>query len=132
MNIQTALDSQLGRFESQLALLSSAFLSHEPSELVAASAELQSMVVLFAKVIQPVAASLKTNPSAQWRVKRIAAQLDALRQAILRNSVVVDRALATLMPSCQENTYAPKTGAYPRQPYGSAGRQSGEFRSLSA
>jgi hypothetical protein len=132
MNIQTALDSQLSRFESQLALLSSALLRNDPNELVAASAELQSMGVLFSKVIQPVAASIKSNSSAQWRVKKIVVGLDALRQGILRNSVNVDRALATLMPSCQENTYSPKANAYSRHPYGSAGRQSGEFKSMSA
>lgn len=132
MNNEAIVDSQLSRFESQLAFLSSAIARNDPNELVAVSAELQSMVVLLSKVLQPVAAIIENNVSAQWRVKKIVAGLATLRQGLLRQSVTVDRALGALMPACQENTYKLKAGVYARQPYGSAGRQSGEFKSLTA
>ncbi|MDD2808703.1 hypothetical protein [Rhodoferax sp.] len=125
-------ESQLGQFESQLALLSAALVQNNPNELVAASAELQSMLVRFSKELMPFAKGIQGNKLAQWRVKKIAVALSAVRQGLLRQSVQVERALATLMPTSQNNTYAPSSGSYGRQPYGSAGRQSGEFRALSA
>jgi hypothetical protein len=131
MNPQT-LDSQLSQFEAQLALLSAALTQNDPNELVATSAELQSMAVLFSKMLQQTAASLRRNPLAQLRVKKIGAMLGSMREGVMRHSVRVDRALAALVPATQNNTYSPKAGAYGRQPYGSAGRQSGEFRALSA
>ncbi len=125
-------ESQLTLFEGQLASLSAALLSNDVNELVATAGELQSMAVLFSKVLQPVAASLKSSPSARMRVKKIAATLSSMREALLRQSVRVERALFALVPASQSSTYAPKTGVYARQPYGSAGRQSGEFRVLAA
>ena len=125
------LDSQLSQFEAQLALLSESLLRHDANEWVAMSTELQSMVVLLSKALQPAVAQIRQNPSAQLRVKKIAAALSSMRQGVLRQSVVVDRALGALVPAAKRNTYAPNAG-YGRQPYGSAGRQSGEFRALSA
>lgn len=125
-------ESQLNLFEGQLALLSAALLSNDVHALVAAAGELQAMAVLFSKVLQPAAASLKNNPSARMRVKRLSATLGSMREALLRQSVRVDRALSALVPASQSHTYAPKTGVYARQPYGSVGRQSGEFRVLAA
>lgn len=130
MNPQN-LDSQLSQFEAQLALLSESLLRHDANEWVALSTELQSMVVLLSKALQPAVAQIRQNPSAQLRVKKIAAALSSMRQGVLRQSVVVDRALGALVPAAKRNTYAPNAG-YGRQPYGSAGRQSGEFRALSA
>lgn len=131
MNLQ-ALEGQLSQFEAQLALLSAALAQHNANELVAKSAELQSMAVLFSKILQQAAASLKNNPPAQLRVKKIHAMLGSMREGLMRHSVQVERALAALVPASQNNTYAPNAGAYGHQPYGSAGRQSGEFRALSA
>lgn len=131
MNSQN-LESQLSQFEAQLALLSEALAQNDAKTLVATSAELQSMVVLFSKILQQTAANLKHNSPALLRVKKIHATLGSMREGVMRHSVRVDRALAALVPATQNNTYSPSAGAYGRQPYGSAGRQSGEFRSLSA
>lgn len=131
MNFQN-LDSQLSQFEAQLALLSEALAQNDPNELVATSAELQSMAVLFSRVLQQTAASLRRNPSAQLRVKKINAALGSVREGVIRHGVRVDRALAALVPATQNHTYSPNVGVYGRQPYGSAGRQSGEFSALLA
>ena len=125
-------ESQLSLIEGQLALLSLALLSNDANALVAASAELQAMAVWFTKAMPSVAADLKVRPSTQMRVKKIIATMVSMREALLRQGVRVDRALSALVPASQNNTYAPKTGAYARQPYGSAGRQSGEFKVFSA
>ncbi|MDD2880944.1 MAG: hypothetical protein PHQ58_10925 [Rhodoferax sp.] len=131
MNPQS-LDSQLSKFEAQLALLSAALIRNDANELVATSAELQSMAVMFSRVLQQTAASLRHNPAAMLRVKKIHAALGSIREGLLRQRVQVDRSLAALVPASQNNTYSPSAGGYGRQPYGSAGRQSGEFRALSA
>jgi hypothetical protein len=131
MNSQL-LDSQLNQFEAQLALLSAALMRNDANELVATSAELQSMTVLFSRVLQQTAASLRHNPAAFLRVKKIHATLGSVREGLMRHRVQVDRTLAALVPASQNNTYSPNAGGYGRQPYGSAGRQSGEFKSLSA
>ncbi len=131
MNTQH-LDSQLSDFEAQLALLSETLRCQDAQGLVAASNELQTMVVHFSKTLQHSAAQIRQSPSAPARVKKIAAALGSMRQGVLRHGVAVERALAALVPAAQNITYAPGAGAYGRQPYGSAGRQSGEFRALSA
>ena len=131
MNAQN-IDSQLSDFEAQLALLSEALRRQDAHGLVLVSNELQSMVVYFSKTLQHSAAQIRQSPTAPARVKKIAAALGSVRQGMLRHSVAAERALAALVPAAQNNTYAPNTGVYGRKPYGSAGRQSGEFRALSA
>lgn len=131
MNSQN-LDGQLSQFEAQLALLSASLIRNDANELVATSAELQSMAVLFSKALQQTASGLRNNPSALLRVKKIHAALTSMREGLLRQRAQVDRALAALVPATQNNTYLPSAGAYGRQPYGSAGRQSGEFSALAA
>lgn len=131
MNPQN-LDGQLSQFEAQLALLSEALAHNDANALVATSAQLQSMAVLFSKMLQQTSANLKRNAPAQLRVKKIGAMLGSMREGLMRHSVQVDRALAALVPATQNNTYSPNVSAYGRQPYGSAGRQSGEFQSLKA
>ena len=126
------IESQLTLFEGQLALLSAALLSNDVNKMVAASGDVQSMAVVFSKFLPSVAAGLKADAAAQLRVKKIATTLGSMREALLRQSVRVDRALSALVPASQSNTYAPKTGVYARQPYGSAGRQSGEFKVFAA
>ena len=131
MNFQH-LDDQLSQFEAQLALLSASLIRNDANELVATSAELQSMAVLFSTVMQQTAPVLRNNPPAVLRVKKIHAALTSMREGLLRQRAQVDRALAALVPATQNNTYLPHAGAYGRQPYGSAGRQSGEFSALAA
>ena len=126
------LASQLSQFETQLALLSEALVRNNTHDLMTAAAELHAMSVVFSKVLQQAAAVIRQSPPAQLRIKKIAANLGSVRQGLIRHSVMVDRALAALVPATQSNTYAPSNGAYGRSPYGSAGRQSGEFKAFSA
>jgi hypothetical protein len=126
------VDSQLSQIEAQLALLSAALIRNDPSEMLELSAQLQSVTTAFLKFFQPMAISFKNNRPLALRIKKISATIGSLREGLSRYSVRIDRTLAALMPATQNNTYSPKSGVYARQPYGSAGRQSGEFTSLSA
>lgn len=126
-------ESQLSLFEDQLALLSVALVRDDGSELVAASAELQSMAVLFSKVMQQTGVDTTNQKGNLLRVRKIGAALCSLREGLLRRSVAVDWALAALIPAAaQLDTYSPKSGIYARQPYGGVGRQSGELKVFAA
>ncbi len=130
MNPET-LDSQLSQFETQLALLSAALVGGQASVLVESATRVQSMAVLLSKVLPSWLASAGHNPQLAQRVKKLQATLAGVLEGLLRQRVQVDRALAALMPAAQNNTYSAQAGTYGRQPYASAGRQSGEFRVLS-
>jgi hypothetical protein len=125
-------ESQLSQFETQLALLSVALTGTDANELLAAAAELQSMTVVFSKVMHSVATDLKDFTPLRLRLQKIAASLGSLRVGLMRYGVVVERALAALVPATQNITYAPILGGYARQPYPCPGRQSGEFRVVAA
>jgi hypothetical protein len=73
-----------------------------------------------------------SQASDKIRIKEIAAKLASLREALLRQNVVVGLSLAALIPATEMGIYTPQTGFSVRRPYGSAGRQSGEFKAFSA
>jgi hypothetical protein len=125
-------ESQLSQFEAQLALLFDALARNDANELVAASAELHSTTVVFSKVLRQLALNLQGNLPDQVRIQKMAAGLACAREGLVRRCVGVERGLAALMPAAQNATYAPLSGGFARRSYGSAGRQSGEFRVVSA
>jgi hypothetical protein len=126
-------ESQLSQFEARLALLFDALACNDANELVAASAGLQSMAVAFSKVLGDAAVGLQGHLPGQLRVRKMAAGLVSVREGLVRRSVGVERGLAALMPAAQDATYAPPSSSTSaRRSYGSAGRQSGEFRAVSA
>jgi hypothetical protein len=126
------VEGQLSQLEAQLALLSSVLSQNDANEIMATSMHLHSMTVTFSKILPQVTASLQGNLATQLRIRKINALIGWLREGLMRHSVGVDRALAALVPATQNNTYTPRTGIFARQTYGSAGRQSGEFRTISA
>jgi hypothetical protein len=125
-------ESQLSQFEAQLALLFDALALNNANELVVASAGLQSMTVAFSKVLRNAAVGLQGNLAGQLRIRKMAAGLASVREGLARHSVGVERGLAALLPTAQTATYAPSAGGFVRRSYGGAGRQSGEFRAVSA
>lgn len=128
----TQTESVISQIEFQLTLCSKALLDSKAEDLVSASSALQSLMVDFSKLLKQTAAEAKGDPALRLRIQRIAALMTSYRTNLIRQAVVVDRTLAALVPATQVQTYAPPTGAYGRQPYGSAGRQSGEFRTSMA
>jgi hypothetical protein len=126
------IDSQLSQIETKLDLLSAALIRNDANELLMLSSELQSAAAAFLRIFQSSDSSLKNNRPVQLHIKKISAILGSVREGLNRYNVSVERALGALMPATQSSTYSPKSGVYSRQPYGSAGRQSGEFMALSA
>lgn len=127
-----SLQSQLGQLESQLTAVSDAVLQTNTADLLNAASELQTVAVAFSTALSTMALELKASSSHQHRVQAIAAKLVSLRDALARQNIGVERALAALIPASQACTYAPKTGFSAASPYGSAGRRSGEFKAFSA
>jgi hypothetical protein len=126
------LPSQLSQFESQLAFLCQSLVQPYPDDLLAAASELQATAVALAADIPAVASSIRNSAADQQRVKIMAAKLISLCEALSRQNVGIERALATLIPTAKTHTYPARSGLSSRQPYGSAGRQSGEFKPVSA
>ena len=127
-----ASQAYLDQIELQLDEFSRALIGFQTESLIVASKALQTIAIEFSKVMQQQLVDLRADPALHFRVKRIAASLALRRESLFRHAVIVERSLAALVPSSQSGTYAPSSGLYARQAYGSAGRQSGEFKALSA
>jgi hypothetical protein len=125
------LSSVLDHVESQLELFSEALTGHQADQMAEAAKALQAAAVNFSKLFQQQPIGSIRDVAMQLRLKRVAASLASRRENLIRCSVMVDRALAAIVPASQSDTYAPSKGALSRQAYGSAGRQSGEFKGFS-
>jgi len=122
----------LDQIEAEIEQLSSALLSHQTEHLTSAAAALQATVLGMSRTPLRESASTADNRALQNRLKKIAASLFSQRESLLRHSVLTERSLAALMPASRATTYSPATGTHSGRTYGSAGRQSGEFKSLAA
>jgi len=122
----------LDQIEAEIEQLSSALLSHQTEHLTSAAAALQATALGLSSAPLRESASTADNRALQNRLKKIAASLFSQRESLLRHSVLTERSLAALMPASRATTYSPATGAHSGRNYGSAGRQSGEFKSLAA
>ncbi|MFZ4625038.1 MAG: hypothetical protein ACOYNF_12470 [Rhodoferax sp.] len=127
-NVKTLID----QIDSQLAQFSEALLNSRPDALMATSAALRATLVDFSRQPRQVMAEYRCDPVLRARIHKIAAVLASRRENLVRQSVIVERSLAALMPAAKAQTYAPPSGGYSRQPYGSAGIRSGEFQATSA
>lgn len=126
------IQSHLDAIETHISQVSRCLLDPGSGDLLQASTDLQAAVLGLSRLPQlsvldrPVASSLKL------RLRQTMASFDACREALMRRSFLTESSLSTLIPATRNHTYAPAAGRYTRQPYGSAGRQSGEFRVISA
>lgn len=128
----TNFDAALDQVQAQLDTVSQALIDSDADSLVVAATALQAAAISLSRLAQVAPHQIKQNRAHQLRIRQIHDVLASRREILIRRSVMVERALAALVPQSQASTYAPSSGAYGRQPYGSAGRQSGEFKVLSA
>jgi|GEM_PF-1046258 len=126
------IQSSLDTIDTHLQLVTRHLLDPQSGDVLQASTALQAAVLAFSQLAQRFPADLANQPQLKLRLRRMAAALASCRETLLRHTFITQSALSTLMPATREQTYAPAAGRYPRQPYGSAGRQSGEFRVISA
>ncbi len=118
----------LDQCEQQLAQVAQATASPQIDDLGSAATALQTLVVQLPALLRQ-SQTRQTDPLTRQRLRKIAALLATQRESLLRRTVLVERALSTLMPATQSNTYALGVG---RATYGAPGRQSGEFKMTAA
>jgi hypothetical protein len=123
-----SVDSQLSLIEAQLAFLREASLAGDPMQLPPALAELQPMVMDLSQTLHTENSFATHSVLVRERLKKSFALVSSLREGLIRQSMVVDRALSALVPATQAITYGNARSALRHQPYGTAVRQSGEFK----
>lgn len=117
----------LAEVERHFNEVSAALISGEPLALAAASAALREASIIFSGLLQQLSAQDLQDADFKVRIKKIAVGMASQRESLLRRSALVEMALSAIVPATQSSTYAHTAG-----PYGSAGRQSGAFKYLSA
>jgi len=126
------LQSSLEIIETHICQISRQLLEPDSGDLLQTSTALQAAVLEFLRLVQRTPAAFTKEPSLKSRMRKMSVALVSCREALLRRAFLTQSALSTLMPATRDATYSPAAGNYARQPYGSAGRQSGEFRVVSA
>jgi hypothetical protein len=106
-------------------------LADDPSQLPPALAELQPMLVDLSQTLRASNSTETRSALVQERLKKSFAMVSSLREGVIRQSVSVERALSALVPTAESITYGSASGTLRHQPYGSAARQSGEFKMVS-
>lgn len=126
------VESQLSLIEAQLAFLREASLAGDPTQLPLALADLQPMLMDLSQTLSAATSTQTFNAKLEARLKKSLALMSSLREGVIRQSVGVDRALSALVPAAQSITYGSASSNLRHQPYGSAARQSGEFKMVVA
>ena len=122
------IESALKQVELQSEAVALALETGESAALETAAATLREAVLLFSQFAPHISPADREDVLLKLRLKRLAASLASHREGLVRRSVMVDRALDTLLPAATESaTYNKTTG-----PYGARGRQSKAFNVLKA
>jgi len=126
------ITTQLEQVERQVAQVSETLLDMSLGDLPQVCTAMQAVVVDFSKLAQQLPNEFKADRLLQLRLRKVAASLTSCRESLIRRSVITQQALGALVPATRSDTYAPAAGPLSPKTYGSAGRQSGEFRTVSA
>jgi hypothetical protein len=122
MVIPADIEKALASIERLIHEFSEALVLGDPQALALASTALRQGAVNFVQLAPKWGATALKNQSLQLRLKRISNSLAIRRESLIRQSVVVERALNTLIPASRTTTYAKEIG-----PYGTPGKPSGTF-----
>ncbi len=115
-----ALDAVLSAAESRFAEISAALLESNPEALNAAAAALREVAMQLAQCLQRLSPAERQSPELVRRLEALSQGLQQRREALARQSVLVERTLHLIVPATQEQTYGKAA-----TPYGSSGRPSG-------
>ena len=122
----------LDGFDRKLEDFSRCVVGTDPDQLALLAIELQKSSLALAGLLQRIPPQLQHDADLRAIGQRLATRLGVLRESVLRQTAVVQQALAVLMPAAKTDTYTPPAaGRALRSRYGSAGAQSGEFKSFS-
>lgn len=130
MQLSMHVEEALSRIELCASKVSAALVSGEPLALTAASGALQQAMLELSGVIHSLAPAERKNKELKFRLKRLSTCMAAQRESLIRRTALVGRALNEMVPATCNTTYAKTAG--PVGPYGSALRQTGSFKVLTA
>lgn len=116
------LEKSLTSIESLIQQISETLVGGDPVALAVASTHLRQAAIEFSNMLPRFDSMTLKNPSLKLRLKQIATNLASRRESMLRQSVLVERALNTLVPASKTTTYSKAAGLY-----GAPGKSSGTF-----
>lgn len=93
------LEQSLSVIELQCQAVAAAVAGGEPQALEAASHALKQAAVQLAQLTEQLGGPQNAGPQLRARLKKVAAQLNIQRENLLRRTVVVERAVQTMMPA---------------------------------
>lgn len=126
MRTPAQLESACTALEQHLQQISAALIDQDPQVLLSASAALQSRTIEFSQLLTQARPEVLGNPALQSRIVALANALSSRRELLIRQSVLVERALNAVVPATCKTTYATTAG-----PYGTARTSSGTIKPLS-
>jgi hypothetical protein len=127
------IQSHLESIEKHIGQVTQLLSSPSSTDLTLACNALQAAVLGFSQLMPlKKPGQARSDPALTSRLRQTAQALAACRENLMRRAALNQGALGMLMPATRNDTYAPGAGRFARQTYGSAGRQSGEFRVTSA
>jgi hypothetical protein len=125
------LQSHLEIIENHINSVTQLLQGSASADLTPACMALQSAMLDFSKLMQHNQVKLDVDSALKARLRKASLSLASCRESLARRAALTQGALGMLMPASRQDTYTPATSRYARQPYGSAGRQSGEFQMTS-
>ncbi|APW36624.1 hypothetical protein RD110_04880 [Rhodoferax koreense] len=99
-------DSSLTEVEQLLDQVSASLLAGDARALEAHSQSLRDAMLALSSMAASQKAVLFANPTMQHRVAAVSTRLAQQREGLARRAVVVNRALATVLPQSDAATYA--------------------------
>lgn len=112
--LPTEIEKPLALIELQCEAVAAAVVSGEPRSLESASQALKDAAVDFAALMQQIGGAQNAGPELRVRLKKLALLLNNQRENLLRRTVLVERAVQTMVPA-----------AVNRLTYGQNGRAGG-------
>lgn len=125
--LSAQLEKQLSEIEQQCAVLTAAVDSGEPMSLEAVSTQLRQLALDLTRSQEVALLDAQAMRAFKARLQKVAGWIGAQRGSLARRAAVVERGLNAMVPATRESTYGQAAG-----PYGSAAKQSGAFKFLSA
>lgn len=130
--MSAAIQNCLQKIDAQLQRVAQALNSASGDELVGICDDLQQQVIELQRLWQRF--SPTSSAQSQWvlQIRKAAAALASAQESLARRAVLTQQTLQTLFPAASSDTYTARPGTRTNQPYGSAGRRSGEFQVIAA
>ena len=127
MSIYVKIETAFLQAEHCFQQASTALVSGEPEAVLASSVMLQRAAVELSALLKQAPQNHLHKNLYKSRLKLLTTSLGSRNESLVRRKVLVDRALNALVPSTVKSTYGQGPNAY-----GTVGRQTGAFKTLSA